>query len=120
MLQCSFLSTIKEIIIFMASCKLVIGNYKGLYLACIIQTYGCPLVYGAFLATTSLCVRSMASTYLLLIVDIKAVQLINIAMNHSNSARIKYRTVARMNAHAHDMLSYVKTRAVIRSYQQAH
>ena len=35
----------------MASCKLVIGNYEGLYLACIIQTYGCPLLYGAFLAT---------------------------------------------------------------------
>ena len=31
MLQCSFLFIVKEIIIFMTSCKLVIGNYKGLY-----------------------------------------------------------------------------------------
>ena len=31
--------------------KLVIGNYKGLYLACTMQTYGCLLLYGAFLAT---------------------------------------------------------------------
>ena len=31
MLQCSFLFVVKEIIIFMTSCKLVIGNYKGLY-----------------------------------------------------------------------------------------
>ena len=31
MLQCSFLFISKEIIIFMTSCKLVIGNYKGLY-----------------------------------------------------------------------------------------
>ena len=30
MLQCSFLFIVKEIIIFMTSCKLVIGNYKGL------------------------------------------------------------------------------------------
>ena len=51
MLQCSFLFIIQEIIIFMTSCKLVIGIYKGLYLACIMQTYGCPLLYGAFLAT---------------------------------------------------------------------
>ena len=51
MLQCSFLFIIQEIIIFMTSCKLVIGIYKGLYLACIMQTYGCPLHYGAFLAT---------------------------------------------------------------------
>ena len=51
MLQCSFLLIIQEIIIFMTYCKLVIGNYKGLYLACIMQIYGCPLLYGAFLAT---------------------------------------------------------------------
>ena len=38
----------------MTSCKLVIGVYKGLYLACIMQTYGCPLLYGAFLAMYSL------------------------------------------------------------------
>ena len=31
MLQCSFLFIVKEIIVFMTSCKLVIGNYKGLY-----------------------------------------------------------------------------------------
>ena len=31
MLQCSFLFIVKEIIIFMTSCKLVIVNYKGLY-----------------------------------------------------------------------------------------
>ena len=31
MLQCSFLFIVKQIIIFMTSCKLVIGNYKGLY-----------------------------------------------------------------------------------------
>ena len=31
MLQCSFLFVVKEIIIFMTYCKLVIGNYKGLY-----------------------------------------------------------------------------------------
>ena len=31
MLQCSCLCIVKEIIIFMTSCKLVIGNYKGLY-----------------------------------------------------------------------------------------
>ena len=31
MLQCSFLFIVKEIIIFMTSCKLVVGNYKGLY-----------------------------------------------------------------------------------------
>ena len=31
MLQCSFLFTVKEITIFMTCCKLVIGNYKGLY-----------------------------------------------------------------------------------------
>ena len=31
MLRYSFLFISKEIIIFMSSCKLVIGNYKGLY-----------------------------------------------------------------------------------------
>ena len=31
MLQCSFWLFIKEIIIFITSSKLVIGNYKGLY-----------------------------------------------------------------------------------------
>ena len=31
MLQCSCLFIVKEIIIFMTSCKLVIGNYSGLY-----------------------------------------------------------------------------------------
>ena len=31
MLQCSFLFIVKQIIIFMTSCKLVIDNYKGLY-----------------------------------------------------------------------------------------
>ena len=33
MLLCSCLFIVKEIIIFMTSCKLVIGNYKGLYKA---------------------------------------------------------------------------------------
>ena len=51
MLKCSFLFIIQEIIIFMTYCKLVIGNYNGLYLACIMQAYGCPLLYGAFLGT---------------------------------------------------------------------
>ena len=54
MLQCSFLFIIQEIIIFMTSCKLVIGIYKGLYLACIMRTYGCLLLYGAFLAMYTL------------------------------------------------------------------
>ena len=36
--------------IFMNACKLVTGNYKGLYYACIIQTYGCPLLHRPFLA----------------------------------------------------------------------
>ena len=31
MLQYSFLFIVKEIIIFMTSCKLVVGNHKGLY-----------------------------------------------------------------------------------------
>ena len=31
MLKCSVLFIMKEIIIFMTACKLVIGNYKGLY-----------------------------------------------------------------------------------------
>ena len=31
MLKCSVLCIMKEIIIFMTACKLVIGNYKGLY-----------------------------------------------------------------------------------------
>ncbi len=31
MLKCSVLFNMKEIIIFMTACKLVIGNYKGLY-----------------------------------------------------------------------------------------
>ena len=31
MLKCSILFIMKEIIIFMTACKLVIGNYKGLY-----------------------------------------------------------------------------------------
>ena len=35
------------------TCKLVTGNYKGLYLACIMQTYGCPLLYGVFLVPFS-------------------------------------------------------------------
>ena len=51
MLQCLFLLIIQEIIIFRTSCKFVFGNYKGLYLACTMQTYGCPLLYEAFLAT---------------------------------------------------------------------
>ena len=34
-----FIFIIQEIIIFMSSCKLVIGTYKGLYLACIMQTW---------------------------------------------------------------------------------
>ena len=34
MLKCSVLFTMKEIIIFMTACKLVIGNYKGLYIQC--------------------------------------------------------------------------------------
>ena len=63
MLQCSFLNTIKEIIIFMASCKLVIGNYNGLYLACIIQTYGCLLLYGAFLATMIIIAHTRATFF---------------------------------------------------------
>ena len=33
MLKCSVLFIMKEIIIFMTGCKLVIGNYKGLYSA---------------------------------------------------------------------------------------
>ena len=33
MLKCSVLFIIKEIIIFMTARKLVIGNYKGLYIA---------------------------------------------------------------------------------------
>ena len=31
MLKCSILFIMKEIIIFMTACKLVISNYKGLY-----------------------------------------------------------------------------------------
>ena len=31
MIECSVLFIMKEIIIFMTACKLVIGNYKGLY-----------------------------------------------------------------------------------------
>ena len=31
MLKCCVLFIMKEIIIFMTACKLVIGNYKGLY-----------------------------------------------------------------------------------------
>ena len=31
MLKCSILFIMKEIIIFITACKLVIGNYKGLY-----------------------------------------------------------------------------------------
>ena len=61
-LQCSFLFIIQEIIIFMTSCKLVIGIYKGLYLACIMQTYGCPLLYGAFLAMQGFLETSQAPT----------------------------------------------------------
>ena len=34
----------------MNACKLVSSNYKGLYLACIIQTYRCPLLHRPFLA----------------------------------------------------------------------
>ena len=36
--------------IFMNACNLVSSNYKGLYLACIIQTYGCLLLHRPFLA----------------------------------------------------------------------
>ena len=46
MLQCSFLFIIQEVIIFMTSCKLVIGNYKGLYLACIMQTWMSAALWG--------------------------------------------------------------------------
>ena len=31
MLKCSILFIMEEIIIFMTACKLIIGNYKGLY-----------------------------------------------------------------------------------------
>ena len=48
-----FIFVYYSIIIFMTSCKLVTGNYKGLYLACIMQTYGGLLLYGAFLATVA-------------------------------------------------------------------
>ena len=52
MLQYSFLFISKEIIIFMTSCKLVIGNYKGLYNANI------WMLYGVFLATVPGFLRS--------------------------------------------------------------
>ena len=37
---------IQEIIIFMTPCKLSIGNYKGLYLACIMQTWMSAALWG--------------------------------------------------------------------------
>ena len=43
----------------MTSCKLVTGNYKGLYLACIMRTYGYPLLYGAFLATNGIPIQAI-------------------------------------------------------------
>ena len=38
--------------IFMNACKLVISNYKSLYYACTIQTYGYPLLYKAISGNT--------------------------------------------------------------------
>ena len=52
MLKCSILFIMKEIIIFMTACKLVIGNYKGLYNAN--MDVHCML-YKAFLATVRFC-----------------------------------------------------------------
>ena len=43
MLKCSILFTMKEIIIFMTACKLVIGNYKGLYNANIRMSTACSV-----------------------------------------------------------------------------
>ena len=45
------LCIVKDTIIFMAACNLVIGIYKGLYLAYYIMQTGCPLLYGGYLAT---------------------------------------------------------------------
>ena len=77
----SILFIIQEIIIFMTSCKLVLGIYKGLHLACIMQTYGCPLLYGTFLAT-----QLLSSSYVAGAIALIAVNRIYDLIGHARAA----------------------------------